>query len=135
MTIMSTAHLLRLAFTLSWLIPRAIAAQVPTELRDAMRARDEAIAKADTATWNRLTSAEFMGVRADGTFMTKADRLALLNTQMPTTPVPREQVQIKHYDDVFVRRSRIVDAWVIDIWVKDDGVWRVVAAQLTTAKK
>jgi len=132
---MSTAHLLRLAVTLSWLIPRAIAAQVPTELRDAMRARDEAIAKADTATWNRLTSAEFTDVRADGTFMTKADRLALLKTQMPTTPLPREQVQIRHYDDVFVRRSRIADAWVIDIWVKDAGVWRVVAAQLTTAKK
>ena len=67
--------------------------------------------------------------------MTKAERLALLKTQKATTPVPREQVQIKHYDDVFVRRSRTADAWVLDIWVKDAGVWRVVAAQLTTAKK
>ncbi len=40
-----------------------------------MRARDEALAKADTAIWNRFTSADFTDVRADGTFMTKADRL------------------------------------------------------------
>jgi hypothetical protein len=89
---------------LSCLIPRAIAAQVPAELREAMRARDEAIAKADAATWERLTTGDFTDVRADGTFMTKAERLALLKTQKATTPVPREQVQIKHYDDVFVRR-------------------------------
>lgn len=132
---MSTVRLVRLAFMLSCLISCASAAQVPAELLEAMRARDEAIAKADTATWDRLTTADFTDVRTDGTLMTKAERLALLKTQNPTTPVPREQVQIKHYGDVFVRRSRTPDAWVLDIWVKDAGVWRVAAVQLTTAKK
>ena len=61
--------------------------------------------------------------------------LCCLMPRASAAPVPREQVQIKHYDDVYVRRSRTVDAWVLDIWVKDAGVWRVVAAQLTTAKK
>ena len=132
---MSTADVVRLAFVLCCLMPRESAAQVPAELQEAMRARDEAIAKADADTWDRFTTADFTDVRTDGTLMTRAARLALLKTQTPTTPVPREQVQIKHYDDVYVRRSRTVDAWVLDIWVKDAGVWRVVAAQLTTAKK
>ena len=108
---------------------------MPAELQEAMRARDEAIAKADADTWDRFTTADFTDVRTDGILMTRAERLALLETQTPTTPVLREQVQIKHYDDVYVRRSRTVDAWVLDIWVKDAGVWRVVAAQITTAKK
>jgi len=132
---MSPADVVRLPFVLCCLMPRASAAQVPAELQEAMRARDEAIAKADADTWDRFTTADFTDVRTDGTLMTRAERLALLKTQTPTTPVPREQVQIKHYDDVYVRRSQTVDAWVLDIWVKDAGVWRVVAAQLTTAKK
>ena len=132
---MCIPHVVRLAFALSCLISGASAAQVPAELREAMRARDEAIAKADTATWDRLTSADFTDVRTDGILMTRAERLALLKTQKPTTPVPRDQVQTKHYGDVFVRRSRTPDAWVLDIWVKEAGVWRVAAAQLTTAKR
>jgi hypothetical protein len=132
---MSPADVVRLPFVLCCLMPRASAAQVPAELQEAMRARDEAIAKADADTWDRFTTADFTDVRTDGTLMTRAARLALLKTQTPTTPVPRKQVQIKHYDDVYVRRSRTVDAWVLDIWVKDAGVWRVVAAQLTTAKE
>jgi len=132
---MSTADVVRLAFVLCCLMPRESAAQVPAELQEAMRARDEAIAKADADTWDRFTTADFTDVRTDGTLMTRAARLALLKTQTPTTPVPREQVQIKHYDDVYVRRSRTVDAWVLDIWVRDAGGWRVVAAQLTTAKE
>jgi len=40
---MSTADVVRLAFVLCCLMPRASAAQVPAELQEAMRARDEAI--------------------------------------------------------------------------------------------
>jgi hypothetical protein len=52
----------------------------------------------------------------------KSGAASLAQDSTPTTPVPREQVQIKPYDDVYVRRSRTVDAWVLDIWVKDAGV-------------
>ena len=132
---MATGDVVRLALALCCLMPRASAAQVPAELLEAMRARDEALAKADADTWNRFTTADLTDVRTDGILLTRAERLALLKTQTPTTPVQREQVQIRHYDDVYVRRSQTVDAWVLDIWVKDAGVWRVVAAQLTTAKE
>ena len=137
---MSTAPMLRLAFTLSCLIPSALAAQVPAELREAMRARDEAVAKADAVTWDRLTTDDFTVVLADGTLLTKAERLAQFKTQQATTPAPAQHEQIKHYGDVFVRRAvrQVRDtgaAWVLDIWVNDAKGWRVSAVQVTSAKK
>jgi GGDEF domain-containing protein len=136
---MSTAHMLRLAFTLSWLVPTAMAAQVPAELREAMRARDEAVAKADAATWDRLTTDDFTVVLPDGTLLTKAERLAQFKTQKATPPAPPQQEQIKHFGDVFVRRAlrqiSTGDTWVLDIWVKDAKGWRVAAVQVTSVKK
>ena len=137
---MSRAPMLRLAVTLSCLIPSALAAQVPAELREAMRARDDAVAKADAAAWDRLTADDFTVVSADGTLLTKAERLAQFTTQQAMTPVPAQQEQIKHYGDVFVRRAlrqvrNTGAAWVLDIWVKDAKGWRVAAVQVTSAKK
>jgi hypothetical protein len=80
---MSTGDVVRLAFALCCLMPRASAAQVPAELLEAMRARDEALAKADADTWNRFTTADFTDVRTDGILLTRAERLALLKTQTP----------------------------------------------------
>jgi hypothetical protein len=136
---MSSAHMLRLAFTFSCLVPTAMAAQVPAGLREAMRARDEAVAKADAATWDRLTTDDFTVVLPDGTLLTKAQRLAQFKTQQATTPAPPQQEQIKHYGDVFVRRALrqtgTGDTWVLDIWVKDAKDWRVAAVQVTSVKK
>lgn len=136
---MSSAHMFRLALTLSCLIPTAMTAQVPAELREAMRARDEAVAKADAATWDRLTTDDFTVVLPDGSLLTKAERLAQFKTQKATTPAPPQQEQIKHYGDVFVRRALRQaspgDTWVLDIWVKDPKVWRVAAVQVTSVKK
>jgi uncharacterized protein DUF4440 len=137
---MSRAQMLRLAFTLACLIPSGMAAQVPAELQEAMRARDQAVAKADAATWDRLTADDFTVVLADGTLLTKAERLAQFKTQQATPSVPPQQEQIKHYGDVFVRRAlrqvrNTGDAWILDIWVKDARGWRVAAVQITSAKK
>jgi hypothetical protein len=132
--------MLRLAFAVSCLIPSPLVAQVPAELRDLMRTRDEAIAKADVATWDRLTAADFTVVLADGTLRTKADRLAQFAKQPAATPVPAQQEQIQQYGDVVIRRTlRTIPntgaAWVLDVWVKDAKGWRVAAAQVTSAKK
>ena len=137
---MSSARMFRVAFTLLCLLPTAMAAQVPAELREAMRARDEAIAKADSATWDRLTTDDFTAVLADGTLLTKRERLAQFKTLKAMTTAPAQQEQIKHYGDVFVRRAvrQVRDfgaAWVLDIWVKDAKGWRVAAVQVTSAKK
>ena len=132
---MSNARVVQLAFTLSCLMSPKLAAQVPPELQAAMQARDEAITKADAATWDRLTADDFTVVTLDGTLMTKAERLAQLKTQKATTRVPNQNVQVKRYSDVFVRRFRTGDAWILDIWVKDAKGWRVAAVQVTPAKK
>jgi uncharacterized protein DUF4440 len=136
---MSRAHLLRVAFMLASLIPNVMTTQVPGDLQEAMRARDQAVTKADAATWDRLTTDDFTVVQADGVLLTKAERLAQFKTQQAATPVPPQQEQIKRYGDVVVRRAlrqtRTGDAWVLDIWVKDARGWRVAAVQVTSAKK
>jgi hypothetical protein len=67
--------------------------------------------------------------------MTKAERLAQFKTEKPRPAAPLQQVQIKGYGDAFVRRFRIRDIWVMDIWAKDRQGWRVAAVQVTPAKK
>ena len=133
---MSNARImLPIAFALSCLIPASLGAQVPADLQTAMDARDEAVAKADAATWDRLTAEDFTVVTPDGRLMTKAERLAQLKTEKPRPRNPLEQVQIKRYGDAFVRRFRTRDIWVLDVWAKDRQGWRVAAVQVTTAKK
>src|SRR2546428_13888022 len=94
---MSSARMFRVAFTLSCLVPTAMAAQVPADLREAMRARDEAVAKADSATWDRLTTDDFTVVLADGTLLTKSERLGQFQTPKAMTPAPAQPTQDKHY--------------------------------------
>ncbi len=136
---MATARMLGIAFALSCVTSTTITAQVPADLREAMRARDEAVAKADAATWDRLTADDFTVVLADGTLLTKAERLAQFKTQQATTPQPPQHEEIKHYGDVFVRRAvrraASGEAWVLDLWVKGTKGWQVALVQLTSAKK
>jgi hypothetical protein len=117
------------------LVPSVLAAQVPPELRDAMRARDEAVAKADPSTWDRLTAPSFTVVVEDGRMMTKAERLAELKKQKPESFVAPTQEQVNRFGDTVVRRFRSGDVWVLDVWVRDQGIWRVAAVQVTTAAK
>ena len=132
---MSIARTLPVAFALLCSVPAALGAQVPADLQTAMKTRDEALAKVDAATWDRLTTDDFTVVTADGKLMTKAERLAQLKTEKPMTRGPKEQLQIKRYGDAFVRRFRSGDIWVMDVWTKDPQGWRVGAVQVTTAAK
>src|SRR6266850_1458192 len=79
-------------------------AQVPADLQRTMDLRDQAVAKVDAATWDRLTADDFTLVDQTGTFMTKGQRIAQIKTQKPTPPTPPQQVQVKHYGDAYVRR-------------------------------
>ena len=132
---MSTVHMLRLALSLSCLIPVSLGAQVPADLQTAMKTRDEALAKGDAATWDRLTAEDFTVVTPDGVLMNKAERLAQFKTQQPMPAAAPEQMQIKRYGNAFVRRFRGRDLWVMDVWAKDRKGWRVAAVQVTNAKK
>jgi hypothetical protein len=54
-----------------------------------MQQRNLAVPRADAATWDRLTAADFTLVTADGRLLRKAARLAELRTQTPDTATPR----------------------------------------------
>lgn len=112
-----------------------VVAQVPADLQKTMEERDQAVAKLDAATWDRLTADDFTLVDETGTFMTKVQRLAQIKTQKPTPPTARQQVQVKAYGDAYVRRFLTGNIWVLDIWVRQAGGWRVAAVQVTPAKK
>lgn len=132
---MLNPRMLSIAFALSCSIPVFAGAQVPADLQTAMKARDEALGKADAATWDRLTAEDFTVVTADGVLMNKAERLAQFKTEKPMGRATLEQTQIKQYGDAFVRRFRVRDIWVMDVWAKDRQGWRVSAVQVTAAKK
>ena len=115
--------------------PRMGLAQVPADLREAMKARDQAASAKDAETWDRLTHEDFTVVLGDGVLRTKAERLAHLKTQRPTPWVAPTQETVTVRGEIAVQRFRSTDTWDIVIWVKDAKGWRVIAAQDTPAKK
>ena len=129
------SRLVLLTTSLVLLSPIPAAAQVPPDLRQAMQARLEAVWKKDTAAWSRLTADEFTVVVPEGWLQTKVDRLAALTREPPQSPhaIQREQIQV--YKDTAVRRFIDGNEWVLEVWVRQDGVWRVVAAQVNFAKE
>ena len=71
----------------------SVLAQVPADLQKTIDERDQAIAKVDAATWDRLTADDFTLVDETGAFMTKAQRLAQFKTQKPTPFTAPQRVQ------------------------------------------
>jgi hypothetical protein len=129
-----SSRVIVLASVLLSVLP-ALSAQIAPELRKAMQARLEAVWKKDAATWSRVTADEFTVVVPEGQLMTKSDRLATLKTEKPQ-PVRRvEREQIQAYGEAVVRRFLDGDEWVLEVWVRQSGSWRVVAAQVNFAKQ
>jgi hypothetical protein len=117
------------------LLPKPAAGQVPAELQDAMSRRSQAVASADTATWDRFTAEDFTVVLPDGHLMSKADRMARMKTQKPQRRSSPQQEQVKHYNETYVRRFLGDAGWVLEVWTKDGDKWRVSAVQVTPAAK
>ena len=82
---MSTARISVLA-VLALLSATSLArAQVPEDLKAAMQARDRAFYAVDSVQWERYTAPAFTTVQQDGSFLTRAERLANLRAQTPTS--------------------------------------------------
>lgn len=110
-------------------------AQVSSELRSAMQARLDAVWKKDVAAWSRLTAEEFTVVVPEGVLQTKADRLAALSTEKAEVPHRVQREQIHTYGEAAVRRFVDGNEWVLEVWIRQNGMWRVVAAQVAFAKQ
>jgi uncharacterized protein DUF4440 len=128
-------HSFLLSLSLIGLLPNLTSAQAPAELQEAMRLRSQAVATADAATWDRFTAEDFTVVLPDGHLMNKAERLARMKAQKPQRRSSPQQEQIKHYDETYVRRFLGDNGWVLEVWTKDAGKWRVSAVQVTPAAK
>ena len=71
-------------------------------------------------------------VAATGQMRTKAQRLAEIKQQTPeAAPVPREQETLRVYGGAAIERFRTGGYWVIQVWIKSDRDWQVVATQIT----
>ena len=109
-------------------------AQVPADLRAAMEARDRAFYAVDAAQWEKYTAPAFTTVQQDGSFLTRADRLATLRTQTVRPYVPRSREQNERRGDVVLARFFSGGLWVLEVWTRETGTWMVVMSQVTTAK-
>ncbi len=114
--------------------PAPAAGQVPADLRAAMQARDTAFYGADSAQWEKYTAPTFTTVQQDGSFMTRAERLANLRTQAPRPYVPRSREQNTQRGDIVLARFFSGGLWVLEVWTRETGTWMVLTSQVTTAK-
>jgi len=88
----------------------------------------------DAAQWEKYTAPAFTTVQQDGSFLTRAERLANLRTQMPRTYVPRSREQNERRGDVVAARFFSGGLWVLEVWTHETGTWMVLMSQVTTAK-
>lgn len=111
-----------------------VTAQGPADLRAAMSARDSAVAKVDVAAWERFTATAFTVVAEDGVMLTRAERLARFKTQKPSAFDPRTRETITPVGDAYLSRYLSGGLWIIEVWVREGGRWKVLALQAGTAK-
>ena len=115
-------------------LPTQSPAQAPPELEDAMRERLESVWKKDAVTWARLTADEFTVVVPEGTLMNKEQRLTALKAEKPEPMHALRSEQIDTYGETAVHRFIDGSEWVLEVWRRQNGEWRVVAAQVNFAK-
>ena len=99
-----------------------------------MQARDRAFYAADAAQWEKYTAPAFTTVQQDGSFMTRAERLANLRTQKPRPYELRSREHNIARGDLIIARFFSGGFWVLEVWTRESGAWMVVASQVTTAK-
>src|SRR5262245_17775835 len=131
---MSIARSLLLVFAASLFAISFVGTQLPADLRIAMEARDRAFYAVDPTQWERYTAPTFTTVQQDGSFMTRAARLANLRAQTPKPYVPRSREQNERRGDLVVARFFSRGLWVLEVWTRETGTWTVLMSQVTTAK-
>jgi hypothetical protein len=131
---MSIARISLLVLAASLAVTSSAGAQVPADLRAAMQARDTAFYAVDPAQWDRYTAPTFTTVQQDGSFMTRAERLANLRAQAPKPYVPRSREQNERRGEVVVARFFSGGLWVLEVWTRETGTWMVLMSQVTTAQ-
>jgi hypothetical protein len=131
---MSVARVLLLAFVVSLVWSSTASAQVPADLEAAMQGRDKAFYAVNAALWEKYTAPTFTTVQQDGSFLTKAERLATLKAQTQRPYVPRSREHNERRGDFVAARFFSGGLWVLEVWTRESGTWMVLMSQVTTAK-
>lgn len=116
------------------------------EVRQAVRAYDAALRRADAAAVERFWAPEFTFVNPRGERLSRAERVANLRAGRTSfdslAPAPREE-QVRVYGDVAVHTTLLTIGGryggraqegryrALVVWVRRDGRWQQVANQLT----
>ena len=108
---------------------------VPKELEQAMQTRLEAVWTKDTAKWSRLTSEDFTIVVPEGMLLNKKQRIAQMKNESPEPIHKIDQQQVITSAEMVVRRFIDGTEWVLEVWSKKGGAWKVAAAQVNFVKK
>ena len=108
---------------------------VPKELEQSMQTRLEAVWTKDTAKWSRLTSEDFTIVVPEGMLLNKKQRIAQMKNESPEPIHKIDQQQVITSDEMVVRRFIDGTEWVLEVWSKKGGAWKVAAAQVNFVKK
>ena len=100
-----------------------------------MHARLAAVWQKDTAAWSRLTADEFTVVVPEGRLQTKQERLVALANEphQPQRAIQAERIYV--YGDAAVRRFIDGEEWILEVWARQRGAWRVVVAQVNWVKE
>jgi hypothetical protein len=131
---MSIARIFLLVLSASLALSSSAGAQVPADLRAAMQERDAAFYAVNPAQWEKYTAQTFTTVQQDGSFMTRAERLANLHAQTPKSYVPRSREHNERRGDLVIARFFSGGLWVLEVWTRETGTWMVLLSQVTSAK-
>ena len=126
----NSVSILAMALSVLVMLPAQLRAQPTPELQQAMQERLEAVWKKDAKAWGRLTADEFTLVVPEGTLMNKNERIAALKGETPEPSHALRNETIRMYGDTAVHRFIDGSEWVLEVWHRENGVWRVVAAQV-----
>ena len=127
------------AFTLMLLAATFASAQtLPADLVAAYKARETA-ANGDAENWSRYTADDFLGTNADGVVDTKPVRLEAVKDRKGGRQPQKSDERWRLYGDTAIATWRSENPQgavrTIQVWVKQAGQWRVVAAQQTRIAK
>lgn len=112
-------------------------ARLLQDLRRTMAALASARAAGDGHTWSRYVTEGFLVIHPDGRMHDRAEEIAELNGSKPTAVLVREAERFQWYgehtvvyaSDFISTRGQPVRA--IEVWIHQDSVWKIAAAQVT----
>lgn len=104
------------------------------EFQKARKARADAIRTGDQATFDRYTTENFTATGPSGAIENRAQRVARATRAIPDNGSALEEEKISPYGDTIVLTWRQGMNRFLEVWVKDKGVWKVAAVQLTPIK-